>query len=265
MCIKTFCRPSTLYATLDNIIVKSRYHDLSILVADDSDDDYKKKNGEIVRHFRGINKNLRLLEMPFDVGLSRGRNLLVENCKTKYALMLDDSRHFTRDTKIEKMVDFLRETDYHLVGGVIPGRGRIDSHYTGMFEKIRHDSKSNTVNIWVDTILERIDYDKIPVFKTNVTLNCFIAKTELLRRCRWRDELKTMEHENFFLDWYNMGYRCAVSFLCPFVENSAESRQYPAKYRHLRYDPARNNKTDLGSRGTIPLVNINYNRDALHC
>ena len=47
------------------------------------------------------------------------------------------------------------------------------------------------------------------VYDTDMTLNYFVARTEKLRQCRWVPILKVGEHEKFFMDWWDKGFKCA--------------------------------------------------------
>lgn len=224
--IKTFCRPGALNETLFNIIDKSKYTNIKILIADDSSEECKKQNKYLIEIYKKKNKNIKLISLDFDVGISEGRNVLVKNCTTKYFLLLDDSRYFNRETNIEKMVKFLEITNYDMIGGVIQNRQGIDKHYSGLFKKIIKDANNNTY-IYVSNVKDKIDNDILLSLHTNIMVNVFICKTSVLIECPWKKELKVNEHEQFFLDIYNKNYKCAISPSSIFFQVLDINRLYP--------------------------------------
>jgi hypothetical protein len=220
--IKTFMRPKALEFCLKNII--NLYPNINIIISDDSPDNYKVYNKKVIDKFSGINKNIKHILLPFDSGLSFGRNKFVELCKTKYILVLDDSRTITYKTKLEKMVEFLEDTDYDLIGGIIPERRGVHSHYSKNFKKVYNLNDK----IYVDytTKLKKINYHKLNVEETNMTLNVFVARTDKLKKYPWNNKLKLGEHSIFFYDWYINQNKCAISKECIFLQAPMSLRRY---------------------------------------
>jgi len=101
--IKTFERPKCIQRLVSSI--RNFYPEIHIIIADDS------KNPSPIE---GTEYHV----LPFDCGLSYGRNFLVEKVPTKYLLLLDDDLIFINQTKIEKFVDILDSDDrIDIVGG----------------------------------------------------------------------------------------------------------------------------------------------------
>ena len=180
--IKTFERPEVCQRAVDSI--RSRYPDIPILVADDS---------EKPSDYEGVTKTFH---MPFDSGLSAGRNLLVRNVKTKYFVLLDDDWIFIDDpnngkhfgTDLERFLKIFESSDLDILGGIVKGEnGR--SHFYGTIEK------NGPV---LNTTMKRIDKGK-PFTRCDFTHNFFIAKTEVILKYLWDEELKLNEHMEFFL------------------------------------------------------------------
>jgi len=229
--IKTFCRPNTLKESLSILFTKNNQI-YPVIIVDDSLNEYKKENLKIVNYFRQLySADIKIIDMEFDSGLSKGRNLLVEHCKTKYIMILDDSRTFTNDTNISNMILFLENNPtYHLFCGVVnerPGRHR---KYSGLFNNIK----------LIDGVINIDIFPSKPIYSTlfndleevNIGLNVFIARTDTLRRVKWVNELKMGEHERFFYDFFMNGYKCVVSEDCIFTQ--VKNREYPedlVKYR----------------------------------
>ena len=230
--VKTFCRPDTLEYALDysiHTMVNAKIN-IRIIISDDSRDDVKETNNGVIRklHEKYLNLHIQKIDLPFDSGLSIGRNRIVDECKTEYIFIVDDSRTFPSD--ILKMVTFLQETHYDLIGCIIPNRHGINSYYSGKFHNITDISGHTYVSV------QRIDKEKdeikntcnIDTWDTDIMLNVFVARTELLRQVKWRPELKLQEHDPFFYDLYRHGAKCAIT-------PSIRSIEVPFKYR--RYPP----------------------------
>lgn len=233
--IKTFCRPKTLNECLNTIFKKNNTY-YPIIIADDSLTKYKLQNLKIINKYKKIYKNIEVINLPFDSGLSKGRNAIVSKCITKYIMILDDSRTFTSKLKINNMIQFLEENNkYHLFCGVINNRIRQHQKYSALFYSIK--IIDNIINI------KTMPTKKIKsnLFKnleeTNIGVNVFIAKTKCLKNVKWNSNLKIGEHELFFHDFYKFGYRCVISEDCNF--NQVSIRHYPEdlkKYRDRAYN-----------------------------
>lgn len=225
--IKTFCRPKVLEESLANIT--NNKLKFKILVSDDSDDEYKEMNKKIIDKFK-FKYDIRLLDLPFDSGLSRGRNEIVNNCNTKYLMIIDDSRYFTNDLPILKMIKFLDNSDYDLFSGVIESRNGRDRDYVCLFDKVEKKDKDVNITCKKKDKIENNLFENL--FETNIGLNVFIAKTNSLRNTLWRNKLKLWEHSVFFYDFYNNGFKCVYS---PDVKfNQVKNRPYPTKYSKFR-------------------------------
>ena len=74
-----------------------------IIIADDSNDKYKSQNLKIIEKYKS-KTSIEVIDLPFDSGLSKGRNEIVSKCKTKYIMILDDSRSFTSDLNVLNMI-----------------------------------------------------------------------------------------------------------------------------------------------------------------
>jgi glycosyltransferase involved in cell wall biosynthesis len=163
--IKTFKRPETCQRLIDSI--RNYYQDMPIIVLDDS---------EVATNYNNITKQLY---SEFDVGVSAGRNKLVDSCPTKYCLILDDDCIFTDKTNILKAVNILETNDYDILE-----LGEVESgNITGYRGKFKFE----------DDIVECISGEPLEFVN-----NIFVAKTESLKKNRWIDKLKMGEHFAFF-------------------------------------------------------------------
>ncbi|XP_077991432.1 beta-1,4 N-acetylgalactosaminyltransferase 1-like [Glandiceps talaboti] len=93
---KTFMRYDAVNAMVQS--VHKFYPNMTIIIADDSEH-IQKIPGNNVKHFI----------MPFAEGWFAGRNLALSQVRTPYFFILDDDMMFTKNTKLDKMVEILED------------------------------------------------------------------------------------------------------------------------------------------------------------
>lgn len=200
--IKTFERPSCIKRLVKSIYKK--YPDASILIADDSDSsckEYLEKKYSV--------KSLEVFELEKDQGLSFGRNYLVDRVKTKYFVLLDDDFVFDSKTDIQAGLDLIEKSNLDILGGYIRNYCMEDGFvsYVKLIIQnlIKYEKPANYMGTFSFDEDERKLYVKrirndFPEYKeTDIVLNFFIAKTDVIRTInRWDDELKLQEHTAFF-------------------------------------------------------------------
>jgi len=164
--IKTFKRPACVKRLVDSI--KKYYPNNEILICNDD---------ETKLEIAGTT----VFNTDYDIGLSAGRNMLVDKVKTKYLVLLDDDFFFTEETKIELLKKHLEDNDLDMVGGAIRQPDGSMLHYEGAY-------------MYEDKYLRMVEGNG----KYDFILNFFIAKTDVLKKYRWDDELKLAEHTAFF-------------------------------------------------------------------
>lgn len=84
--IKTFYRTEKLQLTLSALLGKNF---AEVIVADDGK--ISKEKDDLYNDYSKL-LPLKVIKLPFDTGLSYGRNRIVECCNTPYLLMLDDDQ-----------------------------------------------------------------------------------------------------------------------------------------------------------------------------
>lgn len=179
--IKTFERQKVLRRLLKSI--RHFYSEVKIIVADDSRKTSKDKNRKICTKY-----NAQYIELPYDSGLSRGRNEMVQMVKTEFFLLLDDDYVFIDKTDILKLKNTL--LNYHLDivgGGWIEGENII--HFEGIYEL--EDGSLHLVPQFHDKINDCYICDFVH--------NFFLARTASVKQILWDEKLKLMEHTDFFL------------------------------------------------------------------
>lgn len=177
--IKTFLRPNCLEKCISSI--REFYPNIKILVADDSLPSHIKKRNDINKY----------LILPFDTGLSFGRNELLKEVTTPYFVLLDDDTIFTKETKLEYALYVLKNTNFDIVGGIY-----LPDKFYGNLRK----SDDNKFLIRDFGYYEEV-LDGYPVY--DFVPNFFVGKTALVRKVGWCNELKVQEHTEFF--WRGKG------------------------------------------------------------
>jgi glycosyltransferase involved in cell wall biosynthesis len=151
---------------------------MMIIVADDS-----RNPGEI--------DSVDYHKLPFNSGISYGRNFLIDKVKTKYFLLLDDDFIFTEKTDLNTLLNILEHNDIDLLAGNIMEN-----------LKLRGLSGIGVMRQEGGTLyITRKEYiDKLPNYYTCYFVpNFFMADTErIIQAGAWDNELKVQEHWAFF-------------------------------------------------------------------
>lgn len=222
--IKTFHRPKCLAHCIAS--VRQRHSDIPIIVADDSDSEMKEINKAVASKI----DNIRFLELPFNSGLSYGRNRLTELTQTPYFLNLDDDNHLVNNSRILNMISFLEERqDYDLIAGICPNRATLYNpmsiSYSMCFDKIQSVGSKKFIKTKPNSEVVKNNFLK-ETYKTNLTLNLFVARTLLLKSFPWNEQKPLGEHEEFFVSLYQNNINCAISYEVEFGEIIDERRDY---------------------------------------
>nr|XP_056720601.1 beta-1,4 N-acetylgalactosaminyltransferase 2 [Euleptes europaea] len=176
---KTFLRYHKL-----RILIKSLrqfYPDIRLIVADDSEHPEKIEDANVEHYI-----------MPFGKGWFAGRNLAISQVTTKYYLWVDDDFQFTENTKLEKLVRVLENSNLDLVGGIVSGN---DFRFKIFYEEGQDGSCLHIRNG---------HYHPLEGFPncvvTGGVVNFFLAHTEESRRVGFDPKLQRVAHSEFFMD-----------------------------------------------------------------
>jgi GT2 family glycosyltransferase len=189
--IKTFQRPKDLDRLIRSI--RRYYPKLQILVGDDGFEPSPRSD-------------VGYLRLPEDIGLSAGRNALLEHVQTPYFLLLDDDFEFFRKTKIDKLIKLVDQNELDIAAGssakikiklLILRRRKVKPYY-GLF-----NFRDNQLR------LVRGGQDKGKGYLLcDITNNFFVARTDKIRALGgWDPELHLNEHEEFFVRAWRQGLR----------------------------------------------------------
>lgn len=213
ICIKVFERQNSC----NRLIKQLREHgaNMRIIVADDS---------EKPLDIQGADSVLRL---PFDSGLSYGRNRMVESVDTKYFILLDDDNTIYKKTRFDLMYETITNTDFNIVGGMM----RITPYYGVMYI-----DENNTL------ITHQLAWRGIEQgqYVRDYCDNFFMAETEVILNNLWDERIKiAWEHEDFFLQGKVTGDFKVCRVLSYVGDNQlAETPETIAHYEkfRMRYD-----------------------------
>ncbi|XP_074554899.1 beta-1,4 N-acetylgalactosaminyltransferase 1-like [Halichoeres trimaculatus] len=180
---KTFLR----YPSLKRLISSIRrfYSNITVIIADDSIEP-EKITGEHIQQYI----------MPPAQGWFAGRNLAVSQVTTKYFLWVDDDFEFTKDTKIEKLVEIMEALpELDVVGGSVK---KNQFYFTIEYEE--GDEMEGGC-------LYRKSKGKLPplpgfpqCFLANGVVNFFLARTDAVQKVGFDPKLQRVAHSEFFMD-----------------------------------------------------------------
>jgi len=204
--IKTFMREESLFKTLDSIEKYFPYPH-KLYIADDggvSDEkEYRYQQLEIRGHV--------IIRLPFNSGLSFGRNEIIRRVREEYVLMLDDDIQLTDSDSIKKMKQVLDSADdIGLCAGVIyqkngePYGGHAYSR--GLVLEI-----DNSVLFRHKSTGKLAKADGVLYNYADQVVNFFLAKRAIFKSVTWDNRIKIeYEHMDFFLTLKQTKWKVAV-------------------------------------------------------
>lgn len=137
----------------------------------------------------------RFLQMPFNSGLSKGLNLALAEIETPFMVRLDDDELLTRRVGLAKELRFLQdhpEVDLVRIPCIDACKSlsvkkspkvysRFDMREAPIPLRISHGTKIDDCHIVLG---------KVP--------NIFLARTESIRRIGWDNNIRMIDHHDFF-------------------------------------------------------------------
>jgi len=183
--IKTFLRDEYLFTCVSSL--RRHYPYMKIIVADDGHCSNEK---EARLKESGVSEYIAL---PWNQGVSRGRNILIDACGTPYFLVGDDDFYYTEETRLGDMVRMMEVAD--LAGGAVRYCDTLQ-HYEATLEWV--PESKGLIHREINRNYKM--HEGIRYADAELTFNFFIAKTELARKIRWEDSIHVIfEHEDFFM------------------------------------------------------------------
>ena len=190
--------------------IHRRYPGMRIVIADDEYVGVAKE--EWHRLMEPINDlNVSYVQLVPGVGLSAGRNALVEACETTYLVVLDDDVFFTAATKLEVLLDALESSPDATVAA---------GSYT-QYDSTRAVSEVNAYDLLFSSEAPGVWKAQRPTAwpagmckRVHATHNFLMARRDTLLRYPWHPKLSIFEHEHFFFQLYLANQ---VVLSCPHV------------------------------------------------
>lgn len=180
--VKTFMRPKLALRAVRS--VRQTYRNAAVLVVDDSD-----ISPEWEQALRS--EGAEVLRLPYDVGLSAGRNAGIKEIRTKYVVVMDDDMIVGRKTNVPSMLKLLDHAD--VVCGSMRQNARI-INWEGTYE-FTDDGGLRLV----PSTRQVETRDGVRCIPVEFGLNVLASTTEFLREHPWDEELKLSEHTSWFL------------------------------------------------------------------
>jgi (N-acetylneuraminyl)-galactosylglucosylceramide N-acetylgalactosaminyltransferase len=174
--IKAFERPKCLERLLKSI--DKFYPGIKIIVADDSR--VPSKN---------TRPNVTFLKLPYNSGISYGKNRAMAAATTPYVVSLDDDFIFTAHTQLEIWLNILENSNIDLVGGNVTGFANYFGclNETELARGIAHFERRD----------KGIEFG-CPV--VDIVLSFWMGKKEAIQAFGgYDDDFKVVEHSVFFL------------------------------------------------------------------
>ncbi|WP_089940794.1 glycosyltransferase family 2 protein [Candidatus Entotheonella palauensis] len=172
--VKTFER--TQMATRLVKSIRRFYPSLQVIVVDDSRHPI---------HLDGVTT----VVLPYDSGISAGRNEGLQQVQTKYTLVLDDDFVFTHKTRLQEALRIMEDfPEIDILGGKVIDLPLYIAHDLRQAQLL--PTKATPVFPLGTHLGGLTVVDKVP--------NFFIGRTERLKLVQWDSELKRLDHADFF-------------------------------------------------------------------
>jgi len=214
--LTTFIRDNLLFQTLQSI-VDNPIENSILLIADQGYHSEEKTN---MYDYVKSQIPCEVYYIPFDSGLSYGRNFLVNRAKElniPYCSVGGDSIQFTEHYDFVNIINFLESNEKHaLVGFDLEGSKCAWEWNFILKPNGFHFKESN----------EYVEHNGINYKKIDICRNVFLAKTDILIGSPWRNELKLCEHEVFFNDLKEKNYNCFWTDTIKFKRKSTKNEEY---------------------------------------
>lgn len=194
--VKSFRR----FAALKSFL-KSLWHfypSIEVIISDDSLERGQEHEAAVIE----IQENplVTWVQLPFDSGLSYGRNKAIELVTKPYVIICDDDYLVTENTRLERMLAVLQaDEEISLVGGLV-NEETMTKNWVGYYSIEGETLKVSKLHkrYWVA--------GGVKYRYTDVCWNFFVARSSSLKRVRWDDKLKiAAEHVDFFISRFKAG------------------------------------------------------------
>ena len=216
--IKTVGRMDKVFNLVDSI--RDIYSQVPILVSDDGE--YTQSEG--YKHQKE-KKGFHYYPLPFDVGLSAGRNYMLSKIETPFFFVTDDDFEFDQNSDLYSLVHALEIFD------IAGGKNPIDEEKYGI-------DFSGIIEIEGKTLIlkgSQGEYDETTnCFNVDFVPNLFAGRTDVFKYIEWDPNLKVGEHEDFFLRAKQQGLKVATCPHVSFIHKQTEHWLLRNSYDRMR-------------------------------
>ena len=191
----SFLRPEYTMECVRSL--REQYPNIEIFVGENAE--YNQKLKDFVKKHGG-----RYFLLPYDSGVTGGRNRLIELVETDYVLVGDDDFYYTDTANVDKMLSFLQKRpEYDVIGGSIEEHGQV-KHYEGHID-LNDDHYHYRPLKPDDSIKEEIEW-----YDCDITFNYFVARTASVEK--WDENIKVAyEHSDWFITMKKAGKKVAFT------------------------------------------------------
>jgi hypothetical protein len=194
-----------------------------------ADQGYNDDEKNITIDYYKSQLDLEYFKLPFDSGLSYGRNFLVQKANDlniPYCLVIADSIHFNQSYDFSPFIEFLEsDNSYGLIGYEL-----LNSKCPWEFLlKIENET------LYYLPANEYVVHNQIQYKKIGICRNVFLAKTEAILNL-WDNEMKLSEHTLAFVELQKRNYKCFWTDGISFQRNSPRpSKEYESYRKRTQY------------------------------
>jgi len=161
---------------------------VKLIIFDDSTN--KKDINKLITY-----ENKKIIDKYVNVGLSAGRNIMIENVETPLFLLLDDDFLLDDNCNLGVSYEIIKQ-GFDIVGGEVYdfGPSAVKSNqprdFLGLLEKRNND-------LYLHVHKNKGYHHYYPLY--DFILNFFVGKTESFKNNKWDNNLKLGEHLDFFI------------------------------------------------------------------
>lgn len=268
--IKTFNRKKSLWRLLQSL--EKYYPLIKIIIVDDSKYNYKEKT---LRKFPKL--NLKYIVTDFDIGLSSGRNILIENTITDYFVLCDDDFEFDERTNIIGALELLINKGVDILAGTVLNKFSINTFHSFLWalkkpkrfvdvltkKEVPSVYNGNFISIDKDNVILELNqkyemFTDEKYYNSDIVSNFFISKTKSIKSINgWQPEnIKIGEHQIFY-------YRAKMLNLKIAYSNLFSVNHYPLKtlgYNKYRLRSVKMTKESFEYYGVTKYTIIDKNK-----
>ena len=204
--IKTFLREKTLFKTLGAIEEHFPYP-YKLYIADDG----TVTDGKAGRYRELEEAGHQIIRLPFDSGISAGRNATVKRVGEKYILIMDDDIRLVDSESLKRMLSVLEEDrSLGLVSGVLEEENGYPYGGEEYCRGLRFEFRDGFLLRWpANSAIHSVNGSS---YRTaDQVVNFFLARRELFYDILWDGKIKVgWEHIDFFLTLAKTRWKAAV-------------------------------------------------------